>query len=531
MFEGLFKSRPKTEKKDISELEEEKKDTPNLSRRNFLKGAGSALGVLMLSGIPKFAEASEKKDFENKAMKMFDAEFKDFQERNGKKTELDTKSFERVRLEFMNHFKDRIDFLYKAFDDDADLLEVFYDKVSEYDAQGLMYQNMRKDGLYGQREKLFTAYDENHFYTRAADFLPTSDELLMHEIDPRIGAQNNAMRDHDTGTYNHIIKNIEEYPGWLDEGLIREFKDLLDNPKVRKRFQESNFNLSEVYSTIKAVIKSKNEKRLPYSLIKTDELLVERFIFENSSFSRRELLGPKTDTYIHFNYTDPNNEKSFDGDVNDEMAEIVGVKNVQRIEGTDGEKAMADLVQAILNSTGETFLHFNTHGSIDSIGINKQWTLKIKTIAMALVHRLVKSKDPNELKKITLYFDACHSYDIADDLPSYIEQYYKSYEVKSLNNKTISPTFETQVGVKFEDLPLPTIISSAQKGSLGFTMPTSFEPTVKNNFKALKKEGALTGGFLLRRIQPRGAYTTDMTVFAGKRGNSVDIAGIDQQRA
>jgi len=523
MFEKIFGQKLKKENKS---------EQPNMSRRKFLKFTGSALATLMVAGIPKFAVAEEKKEYNGKVMQLFSTEYFEFKERNGGKNEMNLEDFEKARLDFINHFSERAEYLVNVLGDNDMYFDVLYKRFAEYDAQGLLYQAMRKRNSYKDRDPVVKDYQSEHFYTRAKDFLPTSEEISPHEIDPRVGAGNRAFDEGDSSTYKSIVDNMEEYPSWSSDEQVERFKQLLDDSMLRQRVQKTDFNLAEVYSLIKAVLTYKEKNKTPLMPM-SDELLIERFISERESFGRRELLGPKTDTYIHFNYKDPNNAKRFDGDTNDEMAKKLKVKNVQRFDGDETGAVVADILSAIVGSEGETFIHFNTHGNVDRVAINEHASLQMRSIAMALVERLRRSKDRNELGKITLFFDACHSYDIAETLVFFIKHIYEfpQEEVPTNIKRKKLPTPLEELGIDFADLQMPTIVSSAQKGSLGFSYETNFDGTVKKNMKGLEEEGVLNGNFMLKRIQPRGAYTMDMTVFAGKRGKSVEIAAREQGKA
>jgi hypothetical protein len=135
MFENIFKKKTETVKTD----------QPNMSRRNFLKSAGSALAVLMTAGIPKFVSAEEKVDYHREVMRLFSAEYFEFQKKHDKKCNLNTTEFEAVRCDFINHFSERAEFLFNSLKAEEVYLDVLYKRFSEYDAQGLLYQAMRKD--------------------------------------------------------------------------------------------------------------------------------------------------------------------------------------------------------------------------------------------------------------------------------------------------------------------------------------------------------------------------------------------------
>jgi len=182
-------------------------------------------------------------------------------------------------------------------------------------------------------------------------------------------------------------------------------------------------------------------------------------------------------------------------------------------------KTEKDLVENISKTRGKTTLWFDTHGSRGSLLIDRYVDLKDKTIASnsmnvssfakGLVKRIVDTDDPKTLENITIMVGACHSYDFTLNLGSAIAQEYR----KVCGNP--------------EQLALPHIVTASNEGSL------SYKGGLQDVFalygEALKKEGKLTGEYLMRRLQADKYRIADIGFFMSQSGGGkmVEIGQID----
>ncbi len=514
------------------------------SRREILEGSGKILIAAALSGeLLRSKDAfAENKTEEETALEVRDflTEINSFNYEFRKKFGGSPKDWtlaeqDTVRSAFLARFRERVpSLLAKATNSEKGFYKTLIaGELSTADCYGLFYQHLRDTDEYTDRpiEK-----DDEHYAVRAADFLPTADEIKPEEIDPRIG----LLRNDDRRKEEYKVgKLIEEAPAWTDPGLQKKFKTVLANKQFRDLVTNTDCTLAEVYSIIKAAINTKKTSQPT----QTETEIAQWLIVEREAFKKNVLLGPETDEFIFFNYhAATKDEAQFNGDTLEEIGMIAMKrhidgkqetdeetrKRIKRIEGTE-HNAKTTLEYAIANSRGKTTIYFNTHGSKDTLSMETghENPLDVESLAGDLCERIVHSHNPQTLKDLKIIFCSCHSYDFTTNLASSLNKTYEATRYEPSDPSNSHPTsYKKIIGVPFERIALPTIVTAAQEGSFGYT---GLEKELKANEPAIKKEGKLTGELYSRRIQPAEYSDADITFFNGKNGSLLEIGAQEKQ--
>ncbi len=470
-------------------------------------------------------------------------------------TELSIAEADHVRKEFDKTFPDIPKLLEQAFNQKqtaASMLLQLKNMLEEVDAFGLWYAFLRKHGVYNTKNQRLEVHgtdlglriptsDPSHYFVRAADFLPTADEITPEEIDPRLGQAKGLSRgifDHETK--KEILTTIEEDQGWTSNERQAKFKLFLDDEEVRKHFQTSDCTLAEVYSIIKAAIRYREEQSTTKM---TNANIVKGLLLKRDAFKTKEILGPHTDRFTHFNYYEKSYPKRFDGDTLDDIGEATMHleheiekdnndfrRRITRIEGDDPayrRKIFEAIALPDARSTQQEVVYFNTHGYPDGFSVSSETdeTISMSHIADVLMVRLYNQKDPKTWGKITFIFDACYSHDMVKKRLEYYLRaaFKKASEVTDEDIEKKNIQYAQYFGVlNFNDLDLPTIITASQEGSLGFQ--GELKGPIHKSLKSIRKEGGLTGEFLMRRVQPASYPMADIAIFYGqKEGKFLEI--------
>lgn len=525
----------------------------------MLKGLGAALvGGELLRSQPARAESPPNKEVhkneieEAEEVRQFTEElyafFSPYKEQCGfNRYERTTEDQDKIYATGVAKYKDVLpQMLQKALraSGKKDMFMHLYHALESLDLYGFLYVAFREMKMYiSRRDIRFIPTEnerENHFQTRAADFLPTDQEIEPEQIDPRLG-QISPDLIHDRNR-EKVIDSIARIPAWTDPKKQEQFRALLVNENIRRLFQSTNCTLAEVYSMIKAAIKFRETH--PTTKL-DDELVIVGLLRKREEFNKKEILGPDTDEFIHFNYVpsqDEDSPKQFEGsslewlgfdvmrrkksDGTYESHEEVA-KRIKRFDGDPNKEFVGlDLRKSIWESKGKTTVYFNTHGMPDHLVLRKDDTYNefgLKNIASALLTRISLEDNIRTLEDVTIIFGSCYSYDFSTNLVHEMRRLYEGGDPYGVHERPL----QDKMRVPFEKISLPAIIAASQEGSLSHSSIFSFP--FKGNREAIKKEGKLTGEFLMRRIQPAVYKEADMTFFFGqKNGDLLEVGMIHE---
>lgn len=536
----LFSSKETVE--PVPALTDDEKDARAMSRRAFLKGA-AATGLVAAVGLSSEAEAApptpdisrEERERGERFVQMTietlrqaidKASISISRERNQqtlaeqdglRRNVLATRDREGSWLRQSVVYATSTAYTYHLPDELTTLITL----AEEADILGLVLEGLRRNGHL--MRGIVVSPKTDYFTIRAADYLPeTLGDLNSGEIDPRLffaDAENN--------------RTINNRPAWVSWMRELDFSDYLSDQKVRTMLQDTNCTLAEAYSLIKACIKhpvARNGKH-PRSEV------MSWMIRQREQFMQVKLLAQTTESFIHFSF--PDRKAKFDGDVLDELGAtlIKDTKKVERVdspefsymfdsaggssphkftrqEKLDAVKAVRErLVNSIGQSTGDTTVYFNTHGFESKVVLAPKWepgvsladvSLGFDELASAVVDRL-KKEGPLALRNLTFVFDQCHSYIFSFRL------------VQAIGKKA-----------RKEGVPIhayPTMITGAQEGSLAYS--AVLNGGLRQNEKAIMREGQLTGEFVARRLQAKGYGFADIAFLVGWDTSVIEIGQQD----
>ncbi len=531
-FSKLFSNEqnPKTTTPEPTSLE---KEAAIASRRNFLKGAGAIAALAMAEKIIPTAEASELKNRRTPEVKKSNSKEKSPAESAFEQARTELKRFsvehKLAKSDIYHRTTAELDALHQAFNErfSDSIVETLtlakqlnkekeitaiYTILKECNALGYFYKFTTEFSA-DEHEKINLDLEWNldRFQSQAADFLPSGAQVQDAEIDPRLLQITTKYTDGELLFPEEprvsVEKTIQKAPGWTDPTLTAAFRATLDDPEVRHLFSASDCSLAEVYSIIKAAIKTDqltDQGTAPAQTIQ--ELLVER-----EQFKTKEILGPNTDNFIHFTLNDP----TIDPEIAQQLGALATIWNkgekpmVHKIKNdsergkqknteTDPDPIVTDLNKTIENCRGNILIYLSTHGSNEAIGLHHGDTnrvLSTKDLAASLLGLVYATQNPKALATVTLLDSICHNYDFTQQLARDLQSTYTG---------------------NAQELALPTVITSAQTGSMAYTNGFAGE-TLKNFLPAISKERALTGEFLMRRIQPQAYLFGDASFFTGKQ--------------
>lgn len=536
MFEG-FRSLFRKESSKKPELSDAEKEAQVASRRNFLKGIGAIGAVAAVEKLVPTAEAAEKKltanpeiervkpteknaeKHEQETFKQAYRELKQFSKEN-KLNHSDhharpTAEWDALHLHFNERFKDSIVntlLLAKKLNHSAEIQNI-YAILKECNALGHYYKFVAELPA-EEQEKMAVNLEWNfdRFQSQASDYLPTGSQVHNSEIDPRLLQITTQYDDGELlfpeGPRVSVEKTIQYHPGWTDPERIKHFRAILDDQNVRDLFTNSDCSLAEVYSIIKAAIKTEVPENQAFAPV----MIIQSLLAEREAFKTKEILGPNTDTFIHFTL----NDSDIDPEVAKQLAALAtiwnkGEKSVVHKIKNDSERGLqkssfvegapdpiiADLGLAIEKSQGNTLIYLHTHGSNEALGLHQhdnENILSTTELAKCLLRLVDAAQNPRALEKVTLLDSICHNYDFTQKLAADLRAQYSG-----------NPS----------ELALPTVITSAQEGSMAYTYGFAGE-TLKKFLPAIAKEKALTGNFLMRRVQPEAYLFGDPTFFTTK---------------
>ncbi|MBT7007794.1 hypothetical protein HN958_04825, partial [Candidatus Falkowbacteria bacterium] len=252
----------------------------------------------------------------------------------------------------------------------------------------------------------------------------------------------------------------------------------------------------------------------------SEDLVAEKLFEQRKEFGKYEFLSEKTKNVIVMSGFDYRTGYDFEDQVGiTSLAKAANVpdENISVIDGKEGETAVENLHTQIANSSGQTVLWLEGHGSLDGkhMAVNKEVKLKVSQIAEALIARLLKTKDPETCKDLTIGFEACFSYDITNNIMTEMERVYRLKAQRELD-------------VPFEEISLPKVITSSYEASWStHSAAVIGQPIAKyaEYIQAIKQEGKLLGKFFLREIQPRCYVGGDMAFFNNtQKGQILEIS-------
>lgn len=521
-----------------------KGEPPKISRRGFLgllgrAAAGAAIG---LSGIDKAFADEQSPQRENQTENKDKFELIKSVDRiqeialeerikigkpNAQNHDLTTQELANIRLLVEPYLTTVHELILQTKDDfaeDADSLSPgsinwILAKLQSSNSHGVVFGALQAKGVLKKVCEALPAeyFTEDYYAITTKDYLPTPENIFDFEIDPRLG-----MAKYHPDEKEGIEKEIKDTPGWTNQQKIESFKQVLGNKKVRDVIIRNDLNLSEAYSLIKAALNL--QEHYPETEITE---IIDKILDAQKKFKTKQILHSETNYFIHAHndekwvagnpfQTEPNTKARFDGETFDQVAEAAGVKkeNTRRIEGSDSD-AVRKLLDSISLSSYETTIYINGHGEPNDLALNDSSLLSVEDLARSLLARLRLTKKPEDLSQITLIIDACHSYDFGVNLFSAIE---KEYNSRKDDENDISHE------IPFTQISMPTVVTSTQRDSVGFTTEFCPEKMLKKHLPAIKDEGALTGEFLLERIQPAVYPFEDMTVLLGMKGGYTEIA-------
>lgn len=406
-----------------------------------------------------------------------------------------------------------------------------YSYLFKFDCLGLYYDYLRSQGKY--KDGLRNYDKECHFYARVSDFCPYGKEVLDEEIDPRLG-----QLDDDFQSRQSVEKSIKYSSAWAQPEWQAEFRSVLDNQHVRDLLQNTNCTLAEAYSLVKAAVKYKKEH--PDSRINYDIIMV-KLLSEREKFMDRVIIGPEIDEFIFFNYKPKIEEEAqFDGDGLDILARLFMTRKMngreehpnqvsERIKRVDGENDFSglDMRKHIWESKGKTTIYFNTHGHPNKLMVKEghEFGVRPRDLASALITRLQDSANPKDLGDVNLVFASCYGYDFFKNFEKDLRRVYEeNTSIDSSDGKR--KTCAQMLGVPFEAIHLPTVVTAAQEGSISYTTVTDLP--LQQKLLALLNEKKLTGEFYMRRIQPGVYGLADMAFFSGQQNGKLMEVGMGE---
>lgn len=464
MLERFFRNGKKEEEKP-----------QDMSRRKFLelggKATAGALAGSVALEIGKKAAAAELSEEEIKKYYELENKILDIltNAEGGSKYILNRTiaENEQVRQAFIDNLSNEEIGEFLVLSDKKGRLEYAYAIFDDFNTQGLAVKYFNKYKTPEQIEK-YTPFmmDRHYYFTRASDFLPKADEIRDFEIDPRLYRRKAAQEQGLLNDKEIIDATMEIEPGWSSENKQRNFKDILSNKSVRQALQASDCTLAEAYSVIKAAIEEQDrESSLIYVFggrelaEPSQEDIAERvkvLLDEREKAKNITLLGPDTDNFIHFDFFEEG-ERQFDPGLMEDLAESSGVppENVKTID-TNGQNPKGELGDRIAESRGNTTIYLNTHGNIDgSLEIKRGSNDQVHpgTIAIALIDRVLATRDPKDLSKVKLVFESCFSEDFLIKF------------INTLREKMIEHSVPEELGTDIDEIPFPDIITSSGRGS------------------------------------------------------------------
>ncbi len=537
---------PPTPKQEDETAELERKFK---SRRRFLKGLGAAGTVATAGGIGRVAfrmqdaaasqERSEAIRNETKEqLKEFVTVLEDFRERNAPKTKsgrvmkYTSRSLEqqdafhaKFTKEMGNAATEKM--VQALFTNDTEAVRGMYSALKNMDGLGVFYAALDAASVRpGQSGALKSdnVWRRDRMRVRAADYLPEGKKIPDLDVDPRLG-QLHGIADNTGDTYakGSAARSIRSNKSWASEERYALFTKTMDDPEIRQMLQASDMTLAEAYSAIKAGLRAEgftgDQKKVREKVAET--------LAAREQFKTKEILGKNTDKFLYFNHPAKSEDRSVSDESTVALAEYmqqlhgnndvaVELQNENGLYSVDGSSAILDgasyeealavtsgarILKALKETRGNVTVMFNTHGEEDKIAISEKakdhvW-LSSGDIAKSLIDRVEDEENPQALAGMNIIIATCYGHDFG----------------KKLGAKLASE-FERRLGKPAAELAMPTVITPAQEGSVSYEDGMTKE--IADNKMVFKKAGALTGEFLLRRVQPRSYHYGDLTVFSGE---------------
>lgn len=502
-----------------------------VSRRKFLTLLGAAVasyGIRRGLGEAGITVAGESKEKEKAKLEEYLRELTrlsaEFTRRYGGSNDRSMADEEKVREEFFKSeaYKEIEDMALRSEDfAKSEIVKRIIHELAFFGVQGKFLETADKFGV--------QISVDDYYSSDCRDYIPTGKQIKGSDIDPRL----NALKSKEKEVADLTSQDIKLMPAWADRGMQSEFSKLADNPKLRKMAADAGLAVAEFFSLIKAVIKFRKDRELPgvdFSAREVknfatmdDEKIAEVLLKERRDVAERKILSKTTEHFIVFNgYDDaePGDGAFFEGDNWDQIAAAAGVSrkkfsrhDVMPVEDNAG--VINDFLKAIVASTGETVVAVNTHGETDRLGVNKlskaQQYIEVETLAGALVERVVACGNPKSLGEMTILFDACFSYDFTKKLNYHINALWE--RKKSLNEAFAS-----------WKILMPRVHAFVQEGSAGWGN-ASLNRLLAAQTEGIKKDGALLGSRILKKVQPQAYAYNDFTFFVPDEGGGLIEVG------
>ena len=334
--------------------------------------------------------------------------------------------------------------------------------------------------------------------------------------------------------YNEMLllqNGLDTETGWANKAKQRKFNELLKNPEIRSILSaREDLTMADAFSLIKSEVNSEGTKN-PQENFK--DLLEKR-----DELAKTNFISPTTEQVIIFDYDDGSgNESDFKGKKLAETAKIalgskaekkpdnfiktITTRNVDLDSATPGE----ELTKAIGDSPDNTTLYLSTHSDKSGILIGKSADGKPQLLAMdgfasAFLNRLLTSYQSkgsegakNSLKNMKIIIDGCSGYNLSKHIVD---------RMKTLYNDG----YATAVGLPFEDIALPTIVTMAGDSSPVVLSETSGSRALTSDsyLEKIKKAGGLTGQILFDLQSESYLSGGDMGFFISDHGVLKEIS-------
>jgi hypothetical protein len=327
-----------------------------------------------------------------------------------------------------------------------------------------------------------------------------------------------------------LQEGINKEEGWANPEKQGRFNQLLKDGDIRRILESGNFTMADAFSLIKSTISNSRPGVEPKDIL--NELIEER-----QKLAKTNFIDHNTEQVIIFSNTTPEEKGKFKGDELGKMAtEALGEKAIQNpnkyikqieagiIKNINEQSPGEKLVRAIEESPDNTLIYISTHAEKTGImaGVSKDGKpqmLNIDGFATAFLNRILQKSLKGEKNatdssgSIKIIIDGCYGYNLAGNIAKKMEELYNA-------------SYKEQIGVNFENLKLPTIVTMAGDSSPVVLDKTSGSRALTSSpyLKMIRKEGALTGGMLLKLQSESYATGGDMGFFISDHGKLKEIS-------
>ena len=153
--------------------------------------------------------------------------------------------------------------------------------------------------------------------------------------------------------------------------------------------------------------------------------------------------------------------------------------------------------------------------SVDSTASSSpESVLSVAKLAKALAERALHQADPSALSDVIINLDSCFSYDFTSNIVDFLKDAWAK---------------QGDVPFPFEQLALPTIMTMAQEGSMGWG-GSSMAELLSSQKDGIQKDGGVKGARILQCVQPMAYEDNDMTFFVPEKGGRLLEMGANERR-